>query len=53
MLFLIFFTIPVVKENTKLKLVLAIPPGAPVTLAKEAIEVPPFVADKTIKDLSK
>ena len=54
MLFLIvFFTIPTVLENAKLKLVLAIPIGAPITVAKEAIDIPPHVADETIKFLSK
>ena len=44
-----FFIIPVVKENIKLKLVLAIPTGALVILAKEIIDLP----HKTIKFLSK
>ena len=48
-----FSIIPVVKENAKLKRVLAIPTGTPITLAIEAIETPPLVADKTIKALSK
>ena len=49
-----FFVIPmVIIENAKLKLALADPTGAPITLANEAIETPPLVADKTIKDLSK
>ena len=43
----------VVKENVKLKLTLAIPAGAPITLTKEIIYIPPFVADKSIKVLSK
>ena len=47
-----FFIIPVVEENMKVKLALAIPAGIPVTLVKEIILVPPFVADKTIKVLS-
>ena len=48
-----FFIIHVVKENTIVKLTLAIPAGAPITLAKEIIDTPPFVADKTIKALPK
>ena len=47
------FTIPVVIENAKLKLALAIPTGAPITVANDAIDSPSFAADKTIKDLSK
>ena len=43
----------VVKENTRLKLALAIPTGAPITLAKEIIDNPSVVADKVIKLLSK
>ena len=50
-MFSIFFIIPVVKENTRVKLALTIPAGAPVTLAKEIIDTPPLVADKTIKIL--
>ena len=46
-----FFTIPVDIENARLKLALAIPASAPITVANEAIEMLPFVADKTIKDL--
>ena len=50
MLFLIFFfTIPVVKEKAKLKLGPAILTGAPVMLEKEIIDIPPLVADKSIK----
>ena len=48
-----FITIPVVIENTKLKLALAIPTGAPITVANEGVDIPLLVADKTIKDLSK
>ena len=47
------FTIPEVIENAKLKLALAIPIETPKTLANQAIEMPPFVADKRINDLSK
>ena len=50
---MVFFMIPVVKEKAKLKLALAIPAGAPIMLEKEIIDIPPPVADKTIKALSK
>lgn len=47
MLFAIsFLTIPVAIENAKLKLALAILTGAPIILAKEAIDIPLLVADK-------
>ena len=45
--------IPVVKENTRLKLVFPIPTGAPIALTKEITGTPPLVADKAIKVLSK
>ena len=48
-----FFTIPVDIENARLKLALAIPAGAPITVANDAIEMLPLFADKTIKDLPK
>ena len=48
-----FFTSPVHNENARLRLALVIPIGAPITLAKDAIESPSLVTDKTIKDLSK
>ena len=48
-----FFFIPVVKENTRIKLQVAIPVGTPITLAKEIIVTTPLVADKTIKTLRK
>ena len=48
-----FFTSPVDNENTRLKLALAIPIGAPIAVAKDAIETPPLVTGQTIKDLSK
>ena len=48
-----FFTSPVDNENARLKLALAIPAGVPITVANNAIEMVPFVADKAIKDLSK
>ena len=44
---------PAVNENVKLKLALAISTGAPITLANDAMEMPPLVADKTIESLSK
>ena len=47
------FIIPVVIVNAKLKLALAIPKGAPITVVNDAINIPPLVADKIIKDLSK
>ena len=48
-----FFTGPIHNENARLKLALVIPTGAPIAIAKDAIETPPLVTDKTIKDLSK
>ena len=44
-----FFIFLVAKENTRVKLALAIRAGAPITLAKEILDTPPLVADKTIK----
>ena len=44
-----FLIIPVVREKIKVKLALAIPTGAPTTLANEMIDTPPIVALKTIK----
>ena len=56
-LFLIIFNnvfmVPVVKENTELKLALAIPTGVLIILVKEAIYLTPLAADKTIKVLLK
>ena len=43
-----FFTIPVEIENARLKLVLAILTGAPMTNSNDAIEMLPVVTDKTI-----
>ena len=43
---------PVVREKIKLKLALAIPAGAPKTLADEIIRTPLLVTLKTIKNLS-
>ena len=44
---------PVDIENGRLKLALAIPTGAPITVVNDPIKMLPLVADKTIKDLSK
>ena len=46
-----FFTSPVDKKNVRLRLALVIPTGVPITVANDAIEMLPVVADKTIKDL--
>ena len=40
------FIIPVVKENTRVKLALAILAGIPITLVKKIILIPPLAADK-------
>ena len=48
-----FFIIFVVKENTRLKLILAIPSRTPIILEKEIINIPALVTDKTIEVLSK
>ena len=47
-----FLIIRVVREKIKAKLALAIPNGAPTTLADELIQTPLLVALKTIKILS-
>ena len=47
-----FFIIPVVKEKIGVKLALAIPTGAPTTLADKMIKTPLLVALKTTKILS-
>ena len=47
-----FFTIPVEIKNARLKLALAIPTGAPITVANNAIEILPVVTGKTINDLT-
>ena len=44
-----FFTSPVHSENARLRLRLVIPVDAPIIVAKDAIETPPLVTDKTIK----
>ena len=47
--FFLIYKIPTAIENTKLKLELAIPTGAPITAAaNDVIEMLPHVADKTI-----
>ena len=51
--FNIFFTSPVHNENARQRLALVIRVGAPITVAKDAIETPPLVTEKIIKDLSK
>ena len=48
-----FFTIPVEIENARLKLALAIPTGATITVANDAIEMLLVVTNKTINELSK
>ena len=48
-----FSAIPVRIQNARLKLALAIPTGAPVTVANDAIEMLRVVTDETINDLSK
>ena len=45
--------IPVEIENARLKLALAIPTGAPITVVNDAIEMIPAVTDKIMNDLSK
>lgn len=51
-LYLSFLAIPLVTENTKLKIELVISTGTPTTKANEAIETSLFVVDKTSKVLS-
>ena len=47
------FSILIVIKNARLKLALAIPVGAPITVANVEIEMLPLISDKTIKDLPK
>ena len=47
-----FFIFAVVREKFKVKLALAIPTGAPKTLADKMMQTPLLVALKTIKILS-
>ena len=48
----IFLIIPVVRETIKVKLAIAIPAGAPRTIANEIVQIPLLVGLKTIKILS-
>ena len=48
-----FLIIPVVTEKIKVKIALAIPTGAPTTLADEMIETPLLFELKTIKTMSR
>ena len=41
-----------VREKIKVKLALAIPARAPITVVKEIINTPPVVVERTIKILS-
>ena len=45
-----FFTIAVQIKNGRLKLALAMPTDAPMTVANDAIETLPVVTNKTIND---
>ena len=47
-----FFIIPVVRENIKVKLGLAIPAGTPITCVKEIALIPPDIAYKKTRVLS-
>ena len=47
-----FLIIPVVREKINVKLLVAIPTGAPTTLSDELIQIPLPVTLKTIKILS-
>ena len=48
-----FCTSPVHNENARLRLALVIPIGIPITVVNDAIETPPLVIGKTIKDFLK
>ena len=48
-----FFTILIETENARVKLILAIPTGAPITVANDAIEMLLVVTDKANNELSK
>ena len=53
MLLITSCTSPMHNKNARLiKLALVIPIGVPIAVAKDAIETPPLVTDKTIKYLS-
>ena len=45
-----FLTVPVVKEKIKVRLTLAIPPGAPIILVNEIIDTPLLAALKIDKN---
>ena len=45
-----FFTMPVDITNARLKLALAVPAGAPITFANDAIKMLLLFTDKAIKD---
>ena len=47
-----FLIIPVVKERIKVEFALAISTRATITVVKEIIDTPPFVAETTTKNLS-
>ena len=47
-----FLAIPLVREKSKVRLVLTIPTGAPAILVNEIIDTQPLAALKTIKILS-
>ena len=47
-----FLIIHVVKERIKVEFALAISTRATITVVKEIIDTPPFVAETTIKNLS-
>ena len=48
-----FFMVHVEIENPRLKLALAIPTGAPITVANDTIKMLHVVTDKKINDFSK
>ena len=48
----VFFIIPIVQENTRVRIALVIPTGTPIILSKEMIDIPPPLADKSLKSLS-
>ena len=50
-LVVVFFTIPVEFENSRVKLALIIFTGTPITVANDVAERLSLAADKTIKDL--
>ena len=51
--FFFFFTNPVDIENARVKLAFTIPSVATITVANDAIEMLPIVADKTINKIIK